>query len=216
MSLRSRGTLLAASLVALSLPVAASAADFAACFTLDPAVAWTTGPDTIQNSEATFGGEPAVAVVTSGGGLSRAQVRDASGRSLLAVLHYGIAAWGGDPSQPRMTDTFDPAPSFPATATPGQKFSLTGTGTRENHAEETEAAIEYDGFSDYTFVGFEDLVVDIAGSPRTFAQTCHLRADVEGGRVEEWYAAGFGRIKFVRYSGDSVLFSDEIETIASE
>jgi len=29
-------------------------------------------------------------------------------------------------------------------------------------------------------------------------------------------APGFGWIRFVRYSGDDVLFSDEIETIVSE
>lgn len=70
--------------------------------------------------------------------------------------------------------------------------------------------------ADYTFVGYEDLDVEIDFKPRTFANTCHLATTFEDGRAEVWYAPGFGRIKFQRYSGDSLLMSDEISSIVNE
>lgn len=208
-------TTLALGVSALTAP-AFAAGDFAACFTLTPGVSWSNGSETLSISEATVAGEPALAVTTSGGGVSSATVHDRSGRQLLAQIRYGIAAWGGDAAAPVMTDTFDPAPTFPATAKPGERFTVTGKGERTNHAQDTVTDLEFDGFSDYTFVGHEDLEVEIDFKPRTFANTCHLTTTFEDGRAEVWYAPGFGRIKFQRYSGDNLLMSDEISSIVNE
>lgn len=206
---------LALGLSALAAP-AFAAADFAACFTLTPGVSWSNGSETLSISEATVAGQSALAVTTSGGGVSSASVHDSSGRQLLAQIRYGIAAWGGDAAAPVMTDTFDPAPTFPATAKPGDRFTLTGKGERVNHAQDTVTDLEFDGLADYTFVGFEDLDVEVGFQPRTFSNVCHLTATVEDGRAEVWYAPGYGRIKFERYSGDTLLMGDEIQTLLSE
>ncbi|WMJ67576.1 hypothetical protein [Stenotrophomonas sp. 24(2023)] len=215
MSILIRRALATASLACVATP-ALAAADFAACFRLDPSVSWSVGRENTRIVATTFAEAPALAVVTSGSGMTVANLYDTTGRRRLGTVHYGIAAWGADGSKPMMTDRYDPAPTFPATATPGQRFTVTGKGTRVNHGEGSESELEYDGFSDYTFVGFQDLDTEIDYAPRTFKDTCHLTAAVEGGRVEAWYAPGFGRIKFERYSGDSLLFSDEIDSITSE
>lgn len=76
-------TTLALGVSALAAP-AFAAGDFAACFTLTPGVSWSNGSETLSTSEATVAGEPALAVTTSGGGVSSATVHDRSGRQLLA------------------------------------------------------------------------------------------------------------------------------------
>ncbi|MDX3936784.1 hypothetical protein [Stenotrophomonas sp.] len=112
-----------------------------------------------------------------------------------------------------MTDVFKPAPTFPANAKPGERFEVNGKGERTNHAEDTVEAIDYDGFSDYIFVGFEDVDAEVGGQPRTFKDTCQVTATFEDSRIEAWYAAGFGRIRFERYMGSDLLMRDEIKSI---
>lgn len=198
-------------LAALSAP--AGAADFAACFTLTPGLSWSTADETLTIEQATFAGQPAMKVNSAGGGIGTASYYDVSGRQFLGQDRYGISAWGGDASKPVMTDTFKPAPTFPQTAKPGDRFQYTGKGERTHHVEETVEPLDFDGFSDYTFVGFEDVDVEIDGQPRTFKDTCHLSATFEDNRIEGWYAAGFGRIKFERYMGKELFMRDEIESI---
>lgn len=124
-----------------------------------------------------------------------------------------MAAFGGDANAPLMTESFSKAPEYPADAAPGAKFTLTGTGTLENHATETVVPHEYEGFATYTFVGFEDLEAKVDSKPRIFKNTCHLSAEFEDGRMEAWYAPGFGRVKFKRYSGDSLLMGETIDSV---
>lgn len=202
---------LALGLSALAAP--AFAADFATCFTLTPGVSWSNGDETLTIEKATFAGQDAIKVHSAGGGVGTASYYDTSGRQLLGEDRYGISAWGGDASRPVMTDTFKPAPTFPQSAKPGERFQLSGNGERTHHVEETVTAIEYDGFSDYTFVGFEDVEAEVGYQPRTFKDTCHLTATFEDSRIEAWYAAGFGRIRFERYTGNDLLMRDEIQTI---
>lgn len=210
-----RRTFLAFGLAALSAP-ALAAPDFAACFTLTPGLSWSNGNETLTIEKAPFAGQQAIKVHTAGGGVGSASFHDASGRRLLGQERYGISAWGGDASAPVMTDTYNPSPTFPQSAKPGDRFALTGTGERTNHNEETVEPLDYDGFSDYTFAGFEDLEVEIDGQPRTFKDTCHVTATFEDNRIEAWYAAGFGRIRFERYMGSELLMRDEIESIENE
>ncbi|MBT2768400.1 hypothetical protein J7J08_12200 [Stenotrophomonas sp. ISL-67] len=205
---------LALGLSALAAP--AFATDFAACFTLTPGVSWSTADETLTIEKAPFNGAPALKVSSAGGGIGRASFFDASGRMLLGEERYGISAWGGDASAPVMTDAFDPAPTFPQRATPGEQFQLNGKGTRTHHVEETVTDVDYDGFNHYTFVGFENVEATVDGNPRTFADTCHLRATFEDNRMEAWYAPGFGRIKFERYMGEELLMRDEIEAIHAD
>jgi hypothetical protein len=209
-------TTLALGLSALTAP-AFAAADFAACFTLTPGSAWSNGEETIRIAATPFGAHAdAIGVTTSAGGVRSTEFFDASGRQQLGKIRYGIAAFGADDSAPIMTDTYTTVPTFPATARPGDRISLSGKGERINHAQDTTIALDYEGFADYTFVGFEDLEVEIDYVPRTFANTCHLTATVEGGRAEVWYAPGLGRIKFERYSGDMLLIGDEISSIDAD
>lgn len=208
-------SLLGMAVASLAAPVSA-APDFAACFTLTPGVSWSTGNETTVIARAPFAGRQVLSVTTTGGGVGQASFHDATGRQLLGNVQYGIAAWGGDAAVAAMTDVFDPAPTFPASAQPGGRFVLDGKGVRTNHHEATDTQVDYEGFSDYTFVGYEDLEVEIDYQRRTFKDTCHLSASFEGERMEAWYAAGFGRIKFERYSGDSRLISDEIDSIIAE
>ena len=200
---------LAMALSAISLP-AAAAPDFAACFTLTPGLSWSNADETLTIEKVTFAGQNAIKVHSAGGGIGMASFYDPSGRQLLGQERYGMSSDG-----PTRTDVFKPAPTFPQSAKPGERFELTGTGERTNHIEETVEPIDYDGFSDYTFVGFEDLETDVGNQPRTFKDTCHVTATFEDNRMEAWYAAGFGRIKFERYMGDELLMHDEIESIES-
>ncbi len=207
-SLLLRSTL-ALGLAGLSLP-AIAAPEFAACFTLTPGLSWSSSDETLTIEKATFAGQEAIKVSSAGGGVGTASYYDASGRQLLGQERLGISAWGGDASRPVMTDIFKPAPTFPQSAKPGDRFEVNGKGERTNHVDET---VDYDGFNDYTFVGFEDLETEVGDQPRTFKDTCHVTATFEDNRIEAWYAAGFGRIKFERYMGSELLMRDEIESI---
>ena len=203
---------LALGLASFALP-ALAAPDFAACFTLTPGMSWSNSDETLTIEKATFAGQNAIKVSSAGGGVGMASYYDASGRQLLGQERLGISAWGGDASKPVMTDIFKPAPTFPQSAKPGDRFEVNGKGERTNHVDETVEPIDYDGFSDYTFVGFEDLETEVGDQPRTFKDTCHVTATFEDNRIEAWYAAGFGRIKFERYMGSELLMRDEIESI---
>ncbi|MEG2805765.1 hypothetical protein [Stenotrophomonas sp.] len=214
MSPRALRSTLFLGLAALSAP--AYAADFAACFTLTPGLSWSNGDETLTIDKARFTGQDAIRVTSAGGGIGTASYYDASGRQFLGQERYGIAAWGGDASRPVMTETYNPAPTFPAQATPGARFVVDGKGERTHHVEETVEPLAYEGFSDYTFVGFEDVQVEIGGAARTFKDTCHVSATFEDNRMEAWYAAGFGRIRFERYLGDDLLMRNEIEAIHAE
>jgi len=198
---------LAMALAAISLP-AAAAPEFAACFTLTPGLSWSNADETLTIEKVTFAGQNAIKVHSAGGGIGMASFYDPSGRQLLGQERYGMSSDG-----PTRTDVFKPAPTFPQSAKPGERFELTGTGERTNHIDETVEPIDYDGFSDYTFVGFEDLETNVGNQPRTFKDTCHVSATFEDNRIEAWYAAGFGRIKFERYMANELLMHDEIESI---
>ena len=206
---------LAFALSALAAP-AFAAADFATCFTLTPGLRYSTGDETLTIEKAEFAGQQAIRVQSAGGGVGTAAYYDASGCQLLGQDRYGISAWGGDASRPVMTDTFKPAPTFPQTARPGERFVVNGSGERTHHVEETVEPVDYDGFNDYTFVGFEDVEATVDDQPRTFKDTCHVSATFEDNRMEAWYAPGFGRIKFERYMGEELLMRDEIEAIHAE
>jgi hypothetical protein len=202
----------------LSLLVAPAfaAADFATCFTLTPGLRWSTGDETLTIEKASFNGQDAIKVHSAGGGVGMASYFDPSGRQLLGQDRYGISAWGGDASLPVMTDTFKPAPTFPQSAKPGERFVVNGSGERTHHVEETVEPVDYDGFNDYTFVGFENVEATVDNAPRTFKDACHVTATFEDNRIEAWYAAGFGRIKFERYMGEDLLMRDEIEAIHAD
>lgn len=207
-SLLLRSTL-AMGLAGLSLP-AIAAPEFAACFTLTPGLSWSNADETLTIEKVTFAGQNAIKMHSAGGGIGMATFHDISGRQLLGQERYSMSSDG-----PTRTDTFKPAPTFPQSAKPGDRFELTGAGERTNHVDETVEPVDYDGFSDYTFVGFEDIDADVDNQPRTFKDTCHVTATFEDSRIEAWYAAGFGRIKFERYMGNELLMQDQIESIES-
>lgn len=200
-------SLLALALAGVSLP-ALAAPDFAACFSLTPGLSWSNADETLTIEKTTFAGQSAIRIHSAGGGIGMATFHDLSGRQLLGQARYGMSSDG-----PTRTDAFKPAPTFPLSARPGDRFELTGTGERTHHIDETVEPVDYDGFSDYTFVGFEDVEANVDNQPRTFKDTCHVTATFEDNRIEAWYAAGFGRIKFERYMGNELLMQDQIESI---
>jgi hypothetical protein len=206
---------LALSASALSLN-ASAAADFATCFSLTPNVQFRSGDTTTQIVDVMFNDQKGRAVVNAAGGSKTAAVYDLSGRRLLGEVRYGIAALGADPQTPIMTDIYTQSPEFPKQAVPGAKFKLTGSGERTNHAQGWVDPVNYDSFTDYTFVGFEDVQTEVNRAPRTFKDSCHVSASSGDERIEVWYAAGYGQIKFERYSGQSLLMHDVIDTIIEQ
>lgn len=206
-------SLLAFCSTGVSLP-AVAAPDFAACFTLTPGLSWSNGEETVVHSTDSFAGRDVISVTASGAGFPRATFHDRSGRQLLGEVEYNFPSLGnGNNDAPASIDVYISAPSFPPNATPGERFMLAGRGERTVPAEGTVSPIKYDGAADYTFMGFETLTVNIGDTLRTFKDTCHLSARIEGGRVEAWYAAGFGRIKYQQYRGNELLMQDQITAI---
>lgn len=212
-------TLALAGLAALSAPAAHAAGDFAACFSLKPGTVFYMQDSKIEIARERFGQRDAIAVIQTDEGVRSKQLYSADGRSHYGSVRYGIAAFGGDPDAPIMTDAYDPAPQFPAKASPGGSFKIAGRGQRTQHGLEGGDEVEeiaYEGFSDFTFVGFEDLSLEVDGKPRTFAGTCRLKAGEGDTSLERWYAPGFGMIQFQRYSGDSVVYSRSLSRVEKE
>jgi hypothetical protein len=207
---------LALSLALAAAAPAAQAGDFAACFSLKPGVAYDAGRDSVRIVRERFGERDAIAVVSSGDGVKTATYYDPSGRALLGSVQYGIADWGGDASKPAITERYAQTPQFPASAKPGAKFRLSGAGQRITHNDGASQDIQYDGFDDYVFVGFEDLELPVDFEPRKFPGTCHLKAGDAENSAEFWYAPGFGRVKFVRYMGKEPLMTLQLDSIKSE
>lgn len=206
-------------ILAIAAPAAhaAQAGDFAACFSLKPGVSYLMDDTKIQIVRERFGERDAIAVISAGSGVRSATFYDASGRGRLGDIQYGIAEWGGDPKTAVITETYSQPLLFPAQATPGGKFKLSGgIGQRNVHSEQEVTELTYQGFTDYTFVGFEDLELKVDYKPRTFAGTCHLRAEVDDGHAEFWYAPGFGMIQFKRYTVSGLLLAQALESVISE
>lgn len=162
-----------------------------------------------------FGDREAIAQVSSAG-LRTTTYYDPGGRALLGKVQYGIAAWGADPDAPVITERYAQTPEFPATAKPGGTFKKHGHGQRTLHNEGTVEDLAYPGFSEYTFVGFDDLALPVNFATRIFPNTCHLKAREGEAAAEFWYAPGFGLVKFVRYEGDKPLMTLQLDSILSE
>lgn len=198
--------------VAATAAQAAHAADFAACFTLKPGVAYMIDDDKIRISRERFGDREAIAMISSAG-VPTTTYYDPSGRALLGSVQYGIA---GDANAPVVTERYAQTPEFPATAKPGAKFKLQGKGQRTLHGEGTVENLEYPGFDHFTFVGFEDLELPVDFKKRKFPGTCRLKAQEDGLVAEFWYAPGFGRVKFVRYQNGEAQITLQLDSILSE
>ncbi|MGO4261124.1 hypothetical protein [Lysobacter sp. TAB13] len=195
---------------------AAHAADFAACFSLKPGAAYEMDDSKIRVVRERFGDRDAIALVSSGSGVKTSTYYDPSGRALLGSVQYGIAALGGNAAAPVITERYTQTPEFPAKAKPGDKFKLRGAGKRTLHNDDSVEDLNYPGFSDFTFIGFEDLELSVDFTPRTFSGTCHLKAGDAEHSAEFWYAPGFGLIKFVRFQGKEAFFSQQLESITAE
>ncbi|AVJ31579.1 MULTISPECIES: hypothetical protein [Stenotrophomonas] len=195
-----------------------AAADFAECFVLKPGVSWSNGQYSFSTATASFGGKPSMVAITHGDGVRTAEYFDPSGRVLLAEIQYGIAGFGGDPAKAAITDEYDAMPTFPQRAKPGEQFHRSGKGVRFLASEPGEApeAIEYRGMSNFTFVGFVDLEATVNGVPRTFANTCHLKAQDAQHTMEYWYAPGYGPVRKRAFSNGTRLFDDTIRRITEE
>lgn len=194
---------------------ALAAPAFSACFALEPGVSYSTGwgslASTYTITNAQFMGEEVLAVVLSGGGTRSAAFYDPSGMAHLGNVEYGIAGWGGDPDAVVLAEVYSEPPRFPSQAEPGDRFTLSGKGERIRYADDSVEPIEYQGFAHYTFIGFEDLVLEVDSAEHQFENTCHLKAVTENGYAEMWYAPGLGRIKFQRYESGGLLFSEQIK-----
>jgi len=182
------------------------------CFQLEPSFEFTLNNDdfNIKIESTEFNNQKAIAVIKTGNGIRTDYIYDLTGRTMLANLDYGIAALGSNPNEVLVKTTFQaPLPTFPSNMKPQQKFPMTYNAviqsqTDENDKTENKKTIEVE------FVGFEDLkFIDNNNNTLEFNQACHFKSQLEDETLDEWYAQGFGQIKFVRTKANGDVKSSE-------
>lgn len=182
------------------------------CFKLDINKKYTLNDSdqtNVQILPVTFNNQKAIAVVRQVEGVRHDQIYDLTGRTELGSLDYGIAALGTDPNSVIISTTNqNPLPQYPSNLKPNQKFKLTyniitdsamsGEKSESSNTVETE------------FKGFENLnFLDNENKPLALKNTCHFFTKVEDGTLDEWFAEGYGRVKFIRKMENGDIFMSE-------
>jgi len=197
-------------------PAAYAAPLFSDCFTLKPNVTWETERSTVTAAEIDYHGQPAIQVDTLSDGMRASLIYDRSGRKILGAIEWGVAAFGGNPDVPDKTLRWTTSPTYPAQISAGERFTLTGKGVQTTRDPADEQNIDYPGYPDYLFVGFEDLTINIDGVDRTFHNVCHIRAEEEGKKMESWFAPKLGQIRLKFYQDNQLIMAEEITRIVQE
>ncbi|WP_318366380.1 hypothetical protein [Enterobacter sp.] len=197
--------------LALTAPVFA-APSFSDCFPLKADVSYQMGDSVVSTAKIDINGKPAIQMDTVNGNIRNTLIYDMSGRKLLRSVNWSMS----DRNTPDVTVDWTTAPTHPEQVAPGQSFKLSGKGTQITASTGERTEIDFDGYSHYTFVGFEDLPLDIDGKERVFKNVCHLRVKEEGKTIETWHAAGFGQIKFKYYEGEMLMLAEEMSEIFEE
>lgn len=196
--------------------VAAPSPTFAACFTLEPNVSYHMAKNAeVSITQSSFNDQPALAYTTSAEGVKSSEYYDPTGRKMLGMVTYGIAAFGGDPNKADTTETYAQPKEFPEDVKPGAHFVVNVPQlTKVVHASK-EKSVEKASTTEYTFVGFEEIPIDsdAVGSEKNekISGVCHLQQTVEGKVIDTWYAPGLGAIKYkITQDGMGLLMSDAI------
>lgn len=171
------------------------------CFKLQANKKYTFDNDDeteIQITPTTFNNQSAMSIIRQSNGIRTDYIYDLTGRTLLANLDYGIAALGSDPENVLVTTTYqNPLPTFPSNIKPQQNFQMTYKSILQSDTD--DSTTEHLEVLDMQFIGFEDLtLIDQDENKLNFKNTCHFTTHLDGDTLDEWYAEGYGQIKYVR------------------
>jgi hypothetical protein len=173
---------------------------------------------TLNNSDETeiqiiptmFNDQNAIAIVRQGAGVRTDYIYDLTGRTMLANLDYGIAALGSNPNDVLVKTTYQPPlPTFPSNLKPHQKFQMTYNAVIESQLDNTDKS-ENNKTVDIEFVGFENLsLIDNNNNTLKFNNACHFVSQIGDSTLDEWYAEGYGQIKYIKRKANGEVKSSE-------
>ncbi|MFW2080932.1 hypothetical protein ACNPQK_08145 [Acinetobacter guillouiae] len=183
------------------------------CFKLEPNKQFTLNNNEeteIQIVPTTFNNQNAIAIVRQGAGVRTDYIYDLTGRTMLANLDYGIAALGSNPNDVLVKTTYQaPLPTFPSNLKPQQKFQMTYNAVIESQMDNNDKS-ENNKTIDLVFVGFEDLtLIDNDDNTLKFDNACHFISQIGDETLDEWYAEGYGQIKYVKKKQNGDVKSSE-------
>lgn len=183
------------------------------CFLLEPSFEFTLNnkdETDIKIASTEFNGQKAIAVIKSGNGVRTDYIYDLTGRTMLANLDYGIAALGSNPHDVLVKTSYQsPLPTFPSNMKPHQKFQMNYNAVIQSQIDDDDKT-ESNQSIDVEFVGFENLImIDNSDNTLEFDNACHFKSQLGDETLDEWYAQGFGQIKYVRTKANGDIRSSE-------
>ena len=183
------------------------------CFQLEPGFEFTLNNNDeteIQIESTKFNDQNAIAITKNGNGVRTDYVYDLTGRTMLANLDYGIAALGSNPSDVLVKTTYQaPLPTFPSNMKPNQKFQMTYNAVIESEINNNDRS-ENNKTIDVEFIGFENIkLIDNDDNLLEFYNACHFTSQIGNETLDEWYAQGYGQIKYIRKNAAGEIKSTE-------
>ncbi|MCX5467440.1 hypothetical protein [Acinetobacter nematophilus] len=183
------------------------------CFKLEPNKKFTlnnSDETEIQIVPTIFNNQNAIAIVRQGAGVRTDYIYDLTGRTMLANLDYGIAALGSNPNDVLVKTTYQaPLPTFPSNLMPHQKFQMTYNAVIESQVDNTDKSVN-NKTVDIEFVGFENLsLIDNDDNTLKFNNACHFVSQIGDATLDEWYAEGYGQIKYIKRKASGEVKSSE-------
>ncbi len=183
------------------------------CFLLEPSFEFTLNnkdETEIKIASTEFNNQKAIAIIKSGNGVRTDYIYDLTGRTMLANLDYGIAALGSNPNDVLVKTTYQtPLPTFPSNMTPKQKFQMNYNAVIQSQTDDKDKT-ESNKTIDVEFVGFENVIlIDNDDNTLEFDNACHFKSQLGDETLDEWYAQGFGQIKYVRKKANGDIKSTE-------
>ncbi len=183
------------------------------CFLLEPSFEFTLNnkdETDIKIGSTEFNNQKAIAIIKNGNGVRTDYIYDLTGRTMLANLDYGIAALGSNPNDVLVKTTYQaPLPTFPSNMKPQQKFQMTYNAVIQSQTDDKDKTVSNKTI-DVEFVGFENLIlIDNDDNTLEFDNACHFKSQLGDETLDEWYAQGFGQIKYVRKKANGDIRSTE-------
>lgn len=183
------------------------------CFLLEPSFEFTLNnkdETDIKIASTEFNNQKAIAIIKNGNGVRTDYIYDLTGRTMLANLDYGIAALGSNPNDVLVKTTYQaPLPTFPSNMKPQQKFQMTYNAVIQSQTDDKDKTVSNKTI-DVEFVGFENLIlIDNDDNTLEFDNACHFKSQLGDETLDEWYAQGFGQIKYVRKKANGDIRSTE-------
>jgi len=165
----------------------------------------------IQIVPTTFNNQNAIAIIRQGAGVRTDYIYDLTGRTMLANLDYGIAQLASNPNEVLVTTTYQaPLPTFPSKLKPQQKFQMTYKAIIRSQVDNNDQS-ENTKIVDVEFKGFEDLtLIDNNDNALDFKNACHFVSQIGEETLDEWYAEGYGQIKYIRKKANGDIKSEAI------